>query len=419
MTINWSRIYWFFKTIFHTHTECTLNLKVFSGWLDSSLLPYRYKNCTFNFPTLNRNQYSQQPPGMLIKLLRLNVPCTSGGFIRFNNSISLCGKLEELSDSQRTLYFHSFSSTTVTIFNYPKFHFIYKLVDYCYNISLLDQNSSFMMQPAQNSALKCHFKIHLPFGNRIALKLRLEVDAKASTKTHKIELTRQSTMAAGEKRSMNYNHNDEFIELENYSPIAEMNALLSYDASYCDDGISIELLNRRNQRWSECLLKSLETNVEFTLTLPDNLLMIRIAKHITMKSTNANTDMRISLEYAALPVEEIVSQCAFGWILIDQYCVSAFDELFSWQQAENRCNDLGGHLAAINNDHEQQLVDDMLLNRWELSQGYLKIELISNSFSPHYNEHVSYWIGATDKYFEGDFHWTDGRQFSFSSKPKN
>lgn len=298
---------------------------------------------------------------MLIKLLRLNVPCTSGGFIRFNNSITLCGKLEELSDSQRTLYFHSFSSTTVTIFNYPKFHFIYKLVDYCYNISLLDQNSSFVMQPALYSALKCHFKIHLPFGNRIALKLRLEVDAKAPTKTHKIELSRQTTMAAaGEKRSMNYNPNDEFVELENYSPIAEMSA---FDASYCDDGISIELLDRMNQRWSECLLKSFETNVEVTLTLPDNLLMIRIAKHITMKSTNANTDMLINLEYAALPIEEVVSQCAFGWILVDQYCVSAFDELLTWQQAENRCNDLGGHLAAINNDHEQHVVDNMLLNR--------------------------------------------------------
>lgn len=47
-----------------------------------------------------------------------------------------------------------------------------------------------------------------------------------------------------------------------------------------------------------------------------------------------------------------------------------------------------------------------------------KITLHIFTNSPHYNEHVSYWIGATDKYFEGDFHWTDGRQFSFSSKIK-
>lgn len=37
------------------------------------------------------------------------------------------------------------------------------------------------------------------------------------------------------------------------------------------------------------------------------------------------------------------------------------------------------------------------------------------SYSPHYHDHISYWIGATDKNFEGDFRWTDGQQFSFSS----
>lgn len=36
--------------------------------------------------------------------------------------------------------------------------------------------------------------------------------------------------------------------------------------------------------------------------------------------------------------------------------------------------------------------------------------------SPQYNEHVPYWIGATDIHFEGDFRWTDGLPFSFSSK---
>lgn len=40
----------------------------------------------------------------------------------------------------------------------------------------------------------------------------------------------------------------------------------------------------------------------------------------------------------------------------------------------------------------------------------------SSCISPYYNEHVSYWIGASDKYFEGDFRWTDGLPFSFSSE---
>lgn len=313
-----------------------------------------------------QNRYLQQhPPGMLIKLLRLNVPCASGGFIRFNDTTTLCGKFEELSDTQRTLYFHSFSSTTVSTFNYPKFNFVYKLVDYCYNITLLDQNGSFVIEPTYSLALKCHFKIHLPFGNGIALKLRHQVAANAPTITKEIQLSRQSLPMRDKERAMKYVRNaHNFVELENFMPNAETSDFLSFEDNACN-GILVELMNRMNEKWSECLINSAEKNTDFMLTLPDNVLLIRIAKHIT-KSTTVNTDSDetlINLDYAAVPNESIVSQCAFGWILIDQFCIAAFNELLSWQHAENHCNTLGGHLATISNDLHQHFIDNMLLNR--------------------------------------------------------
>lgn len=307
---------------------------------------------------------------MLVKLFRLNVPCSSGGYVRFDETTKLCGKFEELSDAQRTLYFHSFSSMTVNTFNYPKFNFIYKLVDYCYNITLLGQNGSFVIEPTHSLALKCHFKIHLPFGNGIALKLRHQLDANAPTITKEIQLSRQSLPTRVKERSMNYVRNaNNIVELENFSPNADASAFLNYEDIDCD-GILVELMNRMNEQWSECLLNSLDENVEFALTLPDNVLLIRIAKHIT-KSTTANIDSdgviskstAITLEYTAVPDERIVSQCAFGWILVDQYCITAFNELLSWQQAESHCATLGGHLAAISNDLHQHFIDNMLLNR--------------------------------------------------------
>lgn len=310
----------------------------------------------------------QHPPGMLIKLLRLNVPCTSGGSISFNDTTSLCGKFEELSDAHRTLYFHSFSSTTVKTFNYPKFHFIYKLVDYCYNITLLDRNSSFVIEPSHSLALKCHFKIHLPFGNGIALKLRHQLDAAAPIITKEIQLGRQSLPLRDKERTMNYIRNaNNFVELENFSPNAKTSAFLDVEDIDCD-GILVELIGRTNEKWSQCLVNSIENNVEFALILPDNVLWIRIAKHIS-KSTTANIDRLINksslinLEYVAIPNETIVSQCAFGWILVDQYCIAAFDELLSWQHAETYCNTLGGHLATISNDLHQHFIDNMLVNR--------------------------------------------------------
>lgn len=294
----------------------------------------------------------------------------SGGYIRFNESTTLCGKFEELLDTQRTLYLHSYSSTFVTTFKYPKFHFIYKLVDYCYNITLLDRKSSYVIEQIHSLALKCHFKIHLPFGNSIALKLRHQLDANAPTITKEIHLSRHSLPIRDKERSINYIQNaNNFVELENFSLNADTSTFLDHEDIDCD-GILVEFMSRMDEKWSECIVKSIETNVEFTLLLPDNVLWIRIAKH-TSKSTMASVDRLnnksslINLEYTAVSNEAIVSQCAFGWILVDQYCITALDKLLSWQQAESHCNTLGGHLATISNDLHQHFIDNMLLNRYE------------------------------------------------------
>lgn len=45
--------------------------------------------------------------------------------------------------------------------------------------------------------------------------------------------------------------------------------------------------------------------------------------------------------------------------------------------------------------------------------------IFSVSISPFYDDHTSYWIGANDKHFEGDYRWADGSSFSFSSKFAN
>lgn len=301
---------------------------------------------------------------MLIKLLRLNVPCTSGGYIRFNNTITLCGKLEELTESQRTFYFHSFSNTTFSIFNYPKFNFIYKLVDYCYNITLLEHNSTFVVQPSPR--LKCHFKIHLPFGNEIALKLRLKnrnADTTAPTTIRKIYMS-YTPLNLNEQHSLLDSNSDEFIELENFSPNSDAKPFINHMNIDCD-GVLIEIINRMNEKWSECTKET--ANVEYQLESPDNILLIRITKRQQLQhilSTKAhNEETQLSLEYTAVPIENIVSQCAFGWILVGQYCISSFNVPLSWENAESACINQGGHLASINNDNEQHQIDMMLLNR--------------------------------------------------------
>jgi hypothetical protein len=317
---------------------------------------------------LTQNQYRHQPPGMLVKLLRLNVPCTSGGFIRFNGTIQLCGKLEELTESQRTFYFHSFSNTSFSIYNYPKFYFIYKLVDYCYNITMLDRNSSFSIQPTSDFTLKCHFKIHLPYGNEIALKLRLkgntDVPTTAIREIHMAPATPSPSTKKGDDERDFSGTDDAFIELENYSPNSDSLTFLSHAKIDCE-WIHIEIINRMNERWSECLREAdTHANFEFKLSSSDNVLLIRMTKKQTQQHQQRNTEnAMITLEYSARPIERVVSQCAFGWILVGQFCMAPFDELLTWESAESRCNDLGGHLASISHDNEQHSIDMMLINR--------------------------------------------------------
>nr|CAD7435179.1 unnamed protein product [Timema monikensis] len=35
---------------------------------------------------------------------------------------------------------------------------------------------------------------------------------------------------------------------------------------------------------------------------------------------------------------------------------------------------------------------------------------------PGFKDHNSYWVGASDKMYEGDFRWTDGLIFTYSSE---
>lgn len=338
------------------HSDCSLTLKAHSGWFDSTSIPAYSKNCTFRFATSATPGVIEQ--GLLVKILRLNVPCSSGGFLRFNETITMCGKLEELPENRRTLYFPSSANTTLSVYNYPKFKFIYKLVDHCYNVTFLERNSTFFIEPT-NLALKCHFKIHLPFGNQIKLKIRLAGDADKSVVSDQNVLYRKINQSVGKF---------------NYSDLKPDEFALSSDTPTPSEsqkcaGLLIETVNRFNENWSLCIAQSeaLESKA-FELTSTDNVLLIRITKQprktLQDKQNNEKSwDPTISLEYSAVPIETIVSQCAFGWVLVGQFCLSTFTELLPWQGAENYCNALGGHLASIQSENEQKLIDEMLLNR--------------------------------------------------------
>lgn len=68
-----------------------------------------------------------------------------------------------------------------------------------------------------------------------------------------------------------------------------------------------------------------------------------------------------------------------------------FNESISWQEAREKCESLGGHLATITSKAESDFIQ---------------------SFA---NEERSYWIGGTDDGSEGIWHWVTGEAFTFTN----
>jgi hypothetical protein len=93
-----------------------------------------------------------------------------------------------------------------------------------------------------------------------------------------------------------------------------------------------------------------------------------------------------------------MSQCAFGWVAMNQFCVSVMQQRMTWSEAETECNRNSGHLVSIRSEDDQKIIDQLLMN------------------SPGYKDHNAYWIGASDRNLEGDFRWSDSLPFSYTSE---
>lgn len=287
----------------------------------------------------------------------------------------LCGKLEELPKHERTFHFQTHRNTSVLVYNRPVFSFNFRLVDYCYNVTLSDRNSTVLLRPRRG--LDCRFKVHLPYGNRISLLL-VANQGNASTVTAPIKHEQIDLSQEGE---------DGF-------------------RTPCYSGLRVEVYEEAlKNRWNRCV-DSYSVSTRYTLLSSDNSLVIHVSKHALLAALDASANSStlavpsLLLEYSHVPVENVVAQCAFGWIASgQQFCVAPFENRpLSWLGAEGECNRRGGHLASIRSVADQKLVDQMLLK------------------SPGYREGNAYWVGASDRVLEGDFRWTDNFPFTYSSE---
>lgn len=284
-------------------------------------LPLRYQDCQIHF-TKHSSDY-----GIVINLNRLNVPCLRGAYLQFfsksliptsndhpSNTYThyknrLCGKLEELPEAERLIYFPSHILPLLHLQSGPKFALSYNLVDHCYSVVMNALNGTFEVK--SNRLLECTYKIHVPYGYRISLHLLTGTADGNHTKFFKggVDCT-------------------------------EMEVKLEYE------GAGEALLHCATEAFG---------NVH--TVIPENRLSLSV-KVLRI------SDLKLKVWYNAEPIEQIVKQCAYGSTAFRQFCLTVVENTkMSWSQAESECVRRGGHLVSIRNELMQQHIDNLLLNR--------------------------------------------------------
>lgn len=292
-----------------------------------------------------------EPPGLLIQLTRLNVPCDNGGYIIFTDQNYLCGKLEDLEANERSYYFPLHQHTNVMLHKSPAFSMRFKLVDYCYNMTLIDRNNSILLEP--NDTFECYFKIHLPYGNRIELDLYANVYRKTIDDDGMVATVSSSTT------TLEY----ELVDLNASQIVTATNR----NGIECRRGVLVHVQDgEAGKPWQHCVHRNVPAR-RFLFRSTGNTMIVHVTRRQGYIDEGTSADglgtLSAYFEYHAVPVVEIVSQCAFGWVAVHQFCIAAMETAMPWTLAEDHCKALGGHLASIKSEREQRIIDALLLNR--------------------------------------------------------
>ncbi|XP_055323439.1 uncharacterized protein LOC129578625 isoform X2 [Sitodiplosis mosellana] len=390
---------------FNLRDDCILYMKDTIGNVDYAALPeQQYDKCVIYFPS--REPLTSESPGLLIEIKRLNIPCDSGSYITLNGHDKLCGKLEDIAPNERVYYFPLQQNMSIQFDRNPVFSLNFKLVDYCYNVTMTSRNSSFLLEPRHE--LECYFLVHLPYGNQIELNLFQNFYTKS---------TSSPSMHNGSEIVMRPNQAKDSSSIDDidYEYVDLMLSQYVENVNFCP-GIAISISDANDEKWSHCINGDSPAK-KFSFKSTGNSMLIHVTRifydddggNDGGSETSADSTSKqnivdslydrpsVYIEYTAIPIPEIVSQCAFGWIAVNQFCISAVEMALPWKEAENHCKRLGGHLASIKSEREQKLIDTLLMN------------------SATFRSNIAYWIGASDEIFEGDFRWTNGFPYTFSN----
>lgn len=281
--------------------------------MHSGHLP-RAHNCRLIFPSPSKNY------ALLVDIYKLNVPCSSG-FIKFApNSTSLCGKLEQIPPPIRRYIYQSSNNPEIELHGRPTFAATYRLVDHCHDVLLTDRNGSFEVGPT--TKLFCSYKIHLPYGNKIALRLQMGTGTLQKKETEVSNIIHEDTQTHTFCKGMELN-------------LVDGDSRWKHCSQPGDPLRSVQIISERNS----------------------------VRLNISILAKRNSSAMWLKVWWMDKQVEETIGHCDYGWVVSGDFCITAVREgKKAWRQAEMECVGMGGHLASIQNERQQQIMDQLLIH---------------------------------------------------------
>ncbi|KAF6202825.1 hypothetical protein GE061_003230 [Apolygus lucorum] len=255
------------------------------------------------------------PKALLVELQRLNVPCNRGALLLAPHR--LCGKLEEKTPQERTLYFPQ-GLSEILIEGSPVFQLTWQHVNPCYNVTFTAKNGSLEIAPTGETS--CTYSLLLPYGYRASLTLRLP---------RRDALDRPA-----------------------------LTAVLPGEMNFEDcNGVALQLVDGAGA-WFYCAQPGLSMYSEMQLLSSRNSMTIRVEAKAGLLAYPA-----MYIRYEATGEESLVAGCPWPWLRHLNLCLRVVEEEQTWDAAEASCQAVGGHLASIRSQELQDIIDLMLINR--------------------------------------------------------
>ena len=125
----------------------------------------------------------------------------------------------------------------------------------------------------------------------------------------------------------------------------------------------------------------------------------RLSKEIDhMKSAVEQLTDAFEANGGKVPIQ--TNHCPDGWTIWEEHCYFYSLLRKNWNDAENTCENFGGHLAVIDSIDEDGFIEQFIMSS----------KTISSDWTRNYT-----WVGAFDFLQEGKWLWVTGRPVNIST----